>query len=63
MSIRFIFLITSTMDIETEATLLRKRIEKLERPLNIGMALTEKKRKAKEEEIDNLKKQLANLED
>ena len=51
------------MAIETEAALLRKRLEKLWRPLNNVTTLDKKKRKTKEEEIDILKEQLAGLED
>ena len=47
------------MDIKTEVTKLREKLEKLTWALTSGTALSETKRDQKEEEIKELKKQLA----
>ena len=50
------------MDIETQAAQIRKRIEKLNWNLDSGMAYSKTKRDKKEQEINDLKKELAYLE-
>ena len=50
------------MDIEKEGGKLRKRIEKLNWQLTSRLALSLQQRKAKEKEVDDLKKELADLE-
>ena len=45
-----------------EGAKLRKRIEKLNLQLTSGIALSQQQRKAKEKQVDNLKKELQELE-
>ena len=50
------------MDIEIKTAQIRKRIEKLNWDLNSGTTYSQKKREQKEQEITDLKKELADLE-
>ena len=50
------------MDIEKEGAKLRERIEHLNWQLTSSLALTQNQRKAKENAVDDLKQELANLQ-
>ena len=56
------YLVTSTINIIEQAAKLCKKIEKLRWQLESGIPLSSSKREAKEEEIKDLSKQIADLE-